>query len=162
MHPPAQRDRSRRRKPFRQAQGPEHVEGEAGTLELRIGDRSGPSGSHRRDPIAERRFVRIASAEDDHHVAFAVERDRAAQHGCKDAAGHFFSLNLRSHALAHLTVADQAARRKEHEMRALKRLSITSLRQCTANGRKVFYVWERAGIDFQQWHRWKQGVESIF
>jgi hypothetical protein len=33
------------------------------------------------------------------------------------------------------------------------RLSITSLRQCAANGRKVFYMWDRAGIDFQQWHR---------
>ena len=47
-------------------------------------------------------------------------------------------------------------------MRALKRLSITSLRQCAANGRKVFYVWDRAGIDFQQWHRWKQGGGVYF
>lgn len=42
------------------------------------------------------------------------------------------------------------------------RLSITSLRQCAANGRKVFYMWDRAGIDFQQWHRWKQGGGVYF
>jgi hypothetical protein len=36
-------------------------------------NRSGSSESHRRDPIAERLLVRIASAEDDHHIAFAVE-----------------------------------------------------------------------------------------
>ena len=101
-------------------------------------------------------------AGDGHFHAAAAHDPRDAQDGCKDAAGHFFSLNLRSHALAHLTVADQAARRKEHEMRALKRLSITSRRQCAANGRKVFYMWDRAGIDFQQWHRWKKGAESIF
>ena len=70
--------------------------------------------------------------------------------GCKDATGHFFSLNLRSHALSHLTAADQVERRKEHDMRALKRLSIASLRQGAARGRKVFYVWDRAGVDFQQ------------
>ena len=65
-------------------------------------------------------------AGDGHFHAAAAHDPRDAQDGCKDALGHFFSLNLRSHALAHLTVADQAARCKEHDMRALKRLSIAS------------------------------------
>ena len=101
-------------------------------------------------------------AGDGHFHAAAAHDPRDAQDGCKDATGHFFSLNLRSHALAHLTVADQAARRKEHDMRALKRLRLQSLRQGAANGRKVFYVWDRAGIDFQQWQRWKQGGGIYF
>ena len=101
-------------------------------------------------------------AGDGHFHAAAAHDPRDATDGCKDAVGHFFSLNLRSHALAHLTVADQAARRKEHDMRALKRLSIASLRQGAAHGRKVSYVWDRAGIDFQQWHRWKQGGGVYF
>ena len=41
-------------------------------------------------------------------------------------------------------------------MHVLKRLGIQSLRQGAAKGRKVLYVWERAGIDFRQWYDWKQ------
>ena len=42
-------------------------------------------------------------------------------------------------------------------MRGLKRQTIDTLRQGARKGRKVLYVWDRAGIDFMQWHRWKQG-----
>ena len=31
------------------------------------------------------------------------------------------------------------------------------MRQGAKKGRKVLYVWDRAGIDFNQWHKWKQG-----
>ena len=103
-----------------------------------------------------------AYAGDGHFHAAAAHDPRDAEDGCKDAVGHFFSLNLRSHALAHLTVAGQVERRKEHDMRALKRLSLQSLRQGAAHGRKVFYVWDRAGIDFRQWYRWKQGGGVCF
>ena len=79
----------------------------------------------------------------------------AADDGPKYATGHFFSLRLRTHALAHLTAADQVERKKEHDMRALQRLALTQLRQGAAKGRKVLCVWDRAGIDFRQWHLWK-------
>lgn len=46
-------------------------------------------------------------------------------------AGHLFTLNLRTHALSHLCVADQAERKKEHDMRALKRQDIDTLWQGT-------------------------------
>ena len=49
----------------------------------------------------------------------------------------------------HLTVADQIERNKEHEMRALKRQTADTLRQGAAKGRKVLYIWDRAGIDFR-------------
>ncbi len=101
-------------------------------------------------------------AGDGHFHAAAAHDRRDGQDGCKDAVGHFFALNLRSHALGHLTAADQAARRKEHDMRALKRLGIPSLRQGAAKGRKVFYVWDRAGIDFRQWHHWKHSGGLYF
>lgn len=78
-------------------------------------------------------------------------------YGIKHPMGHFYGLNLRTHGLIHLTAADQAARLKEHDMRALKRLNVATLRQGAATGRKVLWVWDKAGIDFQQWHRWKQG-----
>jgi hypothetical protein len=74
----------------------------------------------------------------------------------KYATGHLYSLDLRSHCMTHLCVADQIERNKEHEMRALKRQTTEALRQGAAKGRKVLYVWDRAGIDFRQWFEWKQ------
>jgi hypothetical protein len=73
----------------------------------------------------------------------------------KYATGHLYTLDLRTHAMNHLSVSDQAARHKEHDMRALKRQTAETLRQGAAKGRKVLYIWDRAGIDFQQWSRWK-------
>ncbi len=84
-----------------------------------------------------------------------IAKDGGGEGGSKDAVGHFFALDLRSHALVHLTAADQVARRKEHDMRVLKRLDLEMLRQGARKGRKVLYVWDRAGIDFRQWHHWK-------
>ena len=94
-------------------------------------------------------------AGDGHFHAAAAHDPRDASDGVKYAVGHFFSLNLRTHALAHLSVADQIERKKEHDMRVLKRLSVETLRQGAAKGRKVLWVWDRAGIDFRQWHHWK-------
>jgi hypothetical protein len=73
----------------------------------------------------------------------------------KYATGNIYTLNLRIHAASHLSVADQVERNKEHEMRTLKRQTAETLRQGAAKGRKVLYVWDRAGIDFRQWHLWK-------
>jgi IS4 transposase len=53
-------------------------------------------------------------------------------------------------------VSDQVERKKEHDMRALKRQDILTLRQGAAKGRKVLYIWDRAGIDFRQWFKWKE------
>ena len=47
-------------------------------------------------------------------------------------------------------------------MRALKALAISELRMGAPKGTKVLYAWDRAGIDFLQWHKWKQsGVYFI-
>ena len=80
----------------------------------------------------------------------------AAFTATKYATGHLYTLDLRSHAMTHLTVSDQVERKKEHDMRALKRQTIEVLRQGAGKGRKVLYIWDRAGIDFRQWHQWKQ------
>ena len=52
----------------------------------------------------------------------------AAFTATKYATGHIYSLCLRSHCMTHLTVSDQVERKKEHDMRALKRQDILSLR----------------------------------
>lgn len=101
-------------------------------------------------------------AGDGHFHAAAAHDSAAADDGVKYATGHFLTLNLRTHALAHLTAADQLARKKEHDMHALKRLSLEQLRQGAPKGRQVLYVWDRAGIDFQQWHRWKHSGGLYF
>ncbi len=50
----------------------------------------------------------------------------------------------------------QIERNKEHDMRALKRQGIVTLRQGAAKGRKALYIWDRAGIDFRPWFKWKE------
>jgi hypothetical protein len=91
-----------------------------------------------------------------------MNRKREAPEGIKYAVGHFFALNLRNQLMRHLVVADQVERKKEHDMRALKGLSKSELRMGAPNGRKVLYAWDRAGIDFRQWHHWKHwGVYFI-
>ncbi len=105
----------------------------------------------------------IAAATHDKAVPRRSAKNRAAvpQHDTtreaqtKYATGQLYTLDLRSHGMSHLTVADQVNRKKEHEMRALKRLPVDVLRQGAGKGRKVLYIWDRAGIDFQQWYEWK-------
>ena len=93
-------------------------------------------------------------AGDGHYHGAAVHDIR--KDGKKHATQHFYSVDLRSHALRHLTVADTSGTRKrEHDTRALKRLEMDTLRQSAPKGRKVIYVWDRAGIDFFQWFKWK-------
>ena len=92
----------------------------------------------------------------------AMSRKREEPVGTKYATGHFFALDLRTRLMRHLAAADQQERRKEHDMRALKGLSISELRMGAPKGTRVLYVWDRAGIDFRQWHHWKQsGVYFI-
>jgi hypothetical protein len=69
--------------------------------------------------------------------------------------GHFFALNLKSQSLFPLTLADSDARKKEHDARALKRQSVAQLRQGAGKGRKVIWVWDKAGVDLAFWQERK-------
>ena len=89
-------------------------------------------------------------AGDGHFHAAAVHDARDAD-GTKYATGHVYALNLRTHAMHHLDVGDQKARKKEHDMRTLKRQSPAALRLGTPTGTKVILVWDKAGIDFEWW-----------
>jgi hypothetical protein len=93
-------------------------------------------------------------AGDGHYHGAAVHDVK--KFGKKYPTQHFYSVDLRTHALKHLTLADTSGTRKrEHDTRALKRLDIKTLRQAAPKGRKVLYVWDKAGIDFMQWFKWK-------
>ena len=89
-------------------------------------------------------------AGDGHFHAAAVHDPRDAD-GTKYATGHLYMLNLRSHAMHHLDVADQKDRKHEHDMRTLKRQSPGTLRCGTPAGTKVMIVWDKAGIDCAWW-----------
>jgi hypothetical protein len=100
-----------------------------------------------------------ASCHDRRRVPVSAPSDGGEAEAKKYPTGHLYALNLRSGALSHLTMADQEERCREHDMHALKRLGADALRHGAGKGRKVLYVWDRAGLDFRQWHHWKgQGI----
>lgn len=100
-------------------------------------------------------------AGDGHYHAAAVHDIKKA--GKKYPTQHFYSVDLRTLSLRHLTLADTSGvRKREHDTRALKRLNIETLRQSAPKGRKVLYVWDRAGIDFMQWFKWKHAGGIYF
>ena len=70
---------------------------------------------------------------------------------------HFYGINMRSQMAFHLATALYGGnRKKEHDMHALKRLSEEILRRNAKSGRKVLWVWDRAGMDMRQWYLWKR------
>ena len=69
--------------------------------------------------------------------------------------GHFFALNLKSQSLFPLVLADLAGRKKEHDLRALKRQRVAQLRQDAGKGRKVLWVWDKAVVDLPFWQERK-------
>ncbi len=109
------------------------------------------------DPLAEfeelKKFDVYAG---DGHWHGAAAHD-ARKEGRKWAVGHFYTLNLRSHGMSHLETADEVERKHEHDMRALKRQKLETLRQGAPKGHKALYVWDSACIDFKQWELWKRG-----
>jgi len=109
-------------------------------------------------PNAFAQFPALADFEvwaGDGHFHAAAVHDPRDEKGRKHATGHLFMLDLRQHVMAHLTVGDQDERIKEHDMRGLKRTEVSALRRGALKGRRVIVVWDRAGIDFRQWHHWK-------
>ena len=95
-------------------------------------------------------------ASDGHsHGASAHEEEI---YGKKRAVNHIFSLNLRTHTLAHLMVTQPAeGKKKEHEIKAIKRIGGRALRLDAPKGTKVIHVYDPAIIDYREWYKWKQG-----
>jgi len=54
-----------------------------------------------------------------------------------------------------LALADLVGRKKEHDARTLKRQSVAMLRQGAGKGRKVLWVWDKAGVDLPFWQERK-------
>jgi len=90
----------------------------------------------------------------DGHYLEAATHDRLVEE-THWPTGHFFSLNLKTQSLFPLTLADLDGRKKEHDNRALKRQSVAMLRQGAGVGRKVMWVWDKAGVDLPFWQERK-------
>ena len=109
----------------------------------------------RQSPLAT--FESLASfdlyAGDGHYLAHATHDPMIGE--TRWPTGHFFALNLKSQSLFPLVLADLAERKKEHDLRALKRQSVARLRQGAGKGRKVMWVWDKAGVDLPFWQERK-------
>ena len=92
-------------------------------------------------------------AGDGHHLEPAAHDPMPGE--TRWPTGHFFALNLKSQSLFALVLADLAGRKKEPELRALRRQSVAMLRQGAGQGRKVLWVWAKAGVDFPFWQERK-------
>lgn len=92
---------------------------------------------------------------DGHYIA-ASAHEKPVQ-GKKRPSGSFYAQNMRTMGVTHLSVADLEGglKKSEHDMHALKRLGAKALRQGAKKGRKVLYAWDPAGIDIDQWGKWK-------
>jgi hypothetical protein len=73
----------------------------------------------------------------------------------KWAPRYFYALNLGTHATRLLDTADKVHRKHGHDMRALKRMEVETLRQGAKTGRKVLYVYDSEVIDFNECEYWK-------
>ena len=117
--------------------------------------------------VEERVWDRLAHIPElERYACFAADGHwhQAAVHdarhqGSKTAVGHFYSLDLRTHTLRHLTVGEGL---HEHDMSALKRIKPRGLRQGVAQGTRVLMVYDKAGIDLNYWKRCRQECAVYF
>jgi len=70
---------------------------------------------------------------------------------------HFYAKNARSQMMWHIALAEYGEdRKKEHDMRMLKRQNIDVLRAGAAKGKKSLWIWDRACMSFPKWFEWKR------
>ncbi len=78
--------------------------------------------------------------------------------GKKYQVTHIYSISLRTHTSVHnVLLKPEENKKKEHEMKALKRMEIKAMRMNEPTGTKVIHVYDPAVTDYPQWHKRKQG-----
>ncbi len=79
------------------------------------------------------------------------------------ATGHFFRMNMRTHHLSCLGMANpEDGKKKAHDMTVIKRSSAEQLRNGAPIGRKVMLIWDKACIDYRHWHKLKHTYGIYF
>lgn len=79
------------------------------------------------------------------------------------ATGHFFRLNMRTHHMSCLGMANpEDGKKKAHDMTVIKRSSADELRNAAPKGRKVMLIWDKACIDYRHWFKLKHTYGIYF
>ena len=80
------------------------------------------------------------------------------------ATGHFFRMNMRTHHLSCLGMANpEDGKKKAHDITVIKRSTADQLRNGAPKGRKVMLIWDKACIDYRLWYKLKHtyGIHFI-
>lgn len=79
------------------------------------------------------------------------------------ATGHFFRMNMRTHHMSCLGMANpEDGKKKAHDITVIKRSSAEQLRNGAPVRRKVMLVWDKACIDYRHWHKLKHTYGVYF
>jgi len=79
------------------------------------------------------------------------------------ATGHFFRMNMRTHHMGCLGMANpEDGKKKAHDITVIKRSSAEQLRNGAPVRRKVMLVWDKACIDYRHWHKLKHTYGVYF
>jgi len=107
----------------------------------------------------------IYAVDGHYHKAACFDPKREASDGTvrATATGHFFRMNMRTHHLGCLAMAEpRDGKKKEHDMAAIKRSTAGALRNGARAGRKVMLVWDKACIDYRHWFKLKHTCGVYF
>ena len=131
--------------------------GRLGHVALELREMARGSAQPSNDPLAAHRELDGYSvwATDGHCLAASSHEDPIE--GRIRPHTHIFSLDLRSHAASHVDLCwPKEGMKKEHEIKALKRLPAKALRMGERKGRKVVHCYDPAIVDYRFWARAKQ------
>ena len=107
----------------------------------------------------------IYAVDGHYHKAACFDPKREASDGSirATATGHFFRMNMRTHHLSCLAMAEpKDGKKKEHDMAAIKRSTAEALRYGAVAGRKVMLSWDKACIDYRHWYKLKHTYGVYF
>lgn len=116
-----------------------------------------------KDPLVQfdelQRFQIFAG--DGHHHTHACHDPKID--GSHWSTQHFYCLNYRTMGLSHFAMAQIGAdTKKEHDLKACKKMNLEEMRQGAGKGIRTLYVWDKAIIDYPFWEEMKRGGGVYF
>jgi len=112
------------------------------------------------DPFASHKELKNFDfyAADGHYQKAACFDPKPTKEGeSQIATSHFFCLNLRYDHFDYFNVSrPDEGKKKDHDMRLIKRMEVERLRNGAKVGRKVLYAWDKACIDYECWEALKR------
>jgi IS4 transposase len=127
-----------------------------------------PMAEHVADPYAQCHELddwEVHVVDGHYHKAACFDPKREASDGSTraTATGHFFRMDMRTHHLSCLAMAEpRDGKKREHDMAAIKRSTAEALRYGARAGRKVMLVWDKACIDYRHWFKLKHTYGIYF